>query len=448
MYRYGDRLMKNEKRSILLVEDQAIVAADQALRVGEFGYEVTVVHSGENAISCIHNNAGIDLILMDIDLGVGIDGIEAADRILANVNLPIIFLSSHGESRVIEKARTVSRYGYVYKNADDHVLKTSIEMALELYSAQCRLRECSARIDEIFDHSVDVPYKLDLLDERYEYISPAFGRMLGYDVREFLDMTHGRFMSMMHPDDIGDVKRIHRNATSDVSCGDMQIEYRLMHRDGRYRWLEDSFRVANGKHRERSVLVGCLRDVTDVKSAEITIQAVRDVEIRLSKAKTFEEVARCCLAGALSAQDMCAGGIYLVDGKGDLHLYLHEGLSESFVEKVSFYAKNSPSALLCAQGKPIFVECKFEIGEVAFTMGGGEMKMLARQEGITHLCMLPVVIDGRLTACLNVASKKITEIPRSTRLYVESLAVRLGSEIRRGGISQLVPMMEHLSLER
>ncbi|TVR07098.1 MAG: response regulator, partial [Spirochaetaceae bacterium] len=67
-------------RRILLVEDEAIVAIDTSRRVTSFGYSVSVAHHGEAAIQAVDdahaNGAPFDLLLMDIDLGAGIDGTE------------------------------------------------------------------------------------------------------------------------------------------------------------------------------------------------------------------------------------------------------------------------------------------------------------------------------------------------------------------------------------
>jgi CheY-like chemotaxis protein len=72
---------------------------------------------------------------MDIDLGSGIDGTEAAQIILEHKNLPIVFLTSHREKEVVEKVKGISRYGYVLKNSGEFVLVEAVTMAFELFEA-------------------------------------------------------------------------------------------------------------------------------------------------------------------------------------------------------------------------------------------------------------------------------------------------------------------------
>ncbi|MCX6138796.1 MAG: PAS domain S-box protein [Ignavibacteriales bacterium] len=124
-----------EQKTILLVEDEAIIAIAEARTIKQFGYDVIVANSGEKAIALATADDTTDLILMDIDLGKGINGPGAALQILKRRSLPIVFLTSHSEREMVEKVRGITRYGYVIKNSGDFVLQSSIEMALELFDA-------------------------------------------------------------------------------------------------------------------------------------------------------------------------------------------------------------------------------------------------------------------------------------------------------------------------
>ncbi|MDA3951391.1 MAG: response regulator [Spirochaeta sp.] len=125
---------------ILLVEDELIIAMDEQRRLQQEGYEVEIVNSGEAAVAAVVSpHAGVqpvDLVLMDIDLGRGIDGIEAAEQILAEQTVPIVFLSSHQEPEIVERVRTVTRYGYVLKNSGTFILVEAIYVALEVFANQ------------------------------------------------------------------------------------------------------------------------------------------------------------------------------------------------------------------------------------------------------------------------------------------------------------------------
>ncbi|MBU0936072.1 MAG: response regulator [Spirochaetes bacterium] len=123
-------------KKILLVEDDAIIAHSEKISLGKYGYEVVIANSGEEAVEIINNMTGIQLILMDIDLGRGIDGTEAAALILKTHDLPIVFLSSHTESDVVEKSEKITSYGYVVKNSSITVLDASLKMAFKLFESK------------------------------------------------------------------------------------------------------------------------------------------------------------------------------------------------------------------------------------------------------------------------------------------------------------------------
>lgn len=125
---------------ILLVEDQVVIAMAQSRMLKSHGYEVRTAYSGEGAVDFFLKDNSADLVLMDIDLGTGIDGTEAARRILARWDGPIVFLSSHTSREMVEKVRGITRYGYVIKNSGDFVLLSSIEMALELFRKEQTIR--------------------------------------------------------------------------------------------------------------------------------------------------------------------------------------------------------------------------------------------------------------------------------------------------------------------
>jgi two-component system, sensor histidine kinase PdtaS len=129
-----------KEKVLLLVEDESIVALAETQKLRLFGYEVLVASSGEKAIELANGSRKIDLILMDIDLGDGIEGSEAARRILETRNLPIVFLTGHSEKERVESVKEITRYGYVIKNSSDFVLQSSIEMAFELFEANERIR--------------------------------------------------------------------------------------------------------------------------------------------------------------------------------------------------------------------------------------------------------------------------------------------------------------------
>ena len=137
-------------RLILLVEDEAIIAMEEAMILRSEGYEVVQAYSGEEAVLIAgRRNASIDMILMDIDLGSGIDGTEAARQILEFCDIPIVFLSSHTEKEVVDKTEKITSYGYIVKNFPPIILNTSIKMAHKLFLEKKRVKESNDALEEM-----------------------------------------------------------------------------------------------------------------------------------------------------------------------------------------------------------------------------------------------------------------------------------------------------------
>jgi two-component system, response regulator PdtaR len=119
------------KTKILIVEDEGIPAMELQDKLENWGYEVPgIANSGEMAIEMALQSKP-HLILMDIMLKGEIDGIEAAKKILDNLDLKVIYLTAHSDKKTLERAKNTNSHSYLLKPFDDKELKSSIETALK-----------------------------------------------------------------------------------------------------------------------------------------------------------------------------------------------------------------------------------------------------------------------------------------------------------------------------
>lgn len=115
-------------KSIMVVEDENIIALDIKNRLGRLGYNiVAVVPSGEEAVK-VAGKIKPDLVLMDIVLRGSMNGVETAERIVEETNIPIIFLSSFSDKDTLSKADKVTHYGYLIKPFNERELKNKIDL--------------------------------------------------------------------------------------------------------------------------------------------------------------------------------------------------------------------------------------------------------------------------------------------------------------------------------
>jgi len=115
---------------ILVVEDEAIVAADIQDRLETLGY--TVAGWGTTGAEALDlaRSSNPDLILMDIMLKGPMNGIQAAHIVRTELGLPVIFLTANSDEAVLEKAKISEPFAYLLKPFEERQLRTNIEMAL------------------------------------------------------------------------------------------------------------------------------------------------------------------------------------------------------------------------------------------------------------------------------------------------------------------------------
>ncbi len=129
----------NKQRTILIVDNDPITCAASEQIIKDFGYSTVTALTGAQAFH-FFQSVYIDLILIDVDLGDGMDGAEVARQILTSREVPLLFYSSHTEPDIIKKTEQINSYGYLLKDSPNIVLATSIKMALNLFHTCLKMK--------------------------------------------------------------------------------------------------------------------------------------------------------------------------------------------------------------------------------------------------------------------------------------------------------------------
>ena len=130
--------------AIFIVEDEAIVANDIKETLKSLGYSVPgIAKSGELAIEKVKETKP-DLVLMDIHLAGTMDGIEAAGQIRSLHDIPVIYLTAHADTDLLERAEITEPYGYVLKPYDERELHSNIKMALYKHKIEREIKKRDA----------------------------------------------------------------------------------------------------------------------------------------------------------------------------------------------------------------------------------------------------------------------------------------------------------------
>ena len=125
----------------MVVEDEAAIVDKLCKLLAGLGYDV--VATADNGEEAVETAAAVrpDLILMDVTLKGGIDGIMAADRIRAEMDTPIIYTTAHGDEATFSRAKSTNTFGYLEKPIRLSDLKHSVEMAIYKQSQEQILKQ-------------------------------------------------------------------------------------------------------------------------------------------------------------------------------------------------------------------------------------------------------------------------------------------------------------------
>ena len=182
------------KANILIVEDEAVVAADLAGKLERAGYRsVGIACDGEDAVETAKALVP-DLVLMDIRLAGPIDGIKTAARIQAFRNIPIVYLTAHSDMATLRRAAATEPFGYILKPFEERDVTTQIEIALFKHQAERRLRESEERYRKLVETAMD---SIITFDHAGLILScnAATEHMFGYRIEEMV----GRNISILLP---------------------------------------------------------------------------------------------------------------------------------------------------------------------------------------------------------------------------------------------------------
>ena len=149
-----------EACSILIVEDEYLVALDIKLRLERMGHRPVVAHSGEEALE-IAAKRSFDIVLMDVKLKGRRDGIDTARELHSTQDVPVIYLTAYADTQTLDRARVTEPYAYLLKPFQERELQAAIEMALHRHETDRRRWEQSVLLRFLAEASAQLTATLD-----------------------------------------------------------------------------------------------------------------------------------------------------------------------------------------------------------------------------------------------------------------------------------------------
>ncbi|MDW3209348.1 MAG: LytTR family transcriptional regulator DNA-binding domain-containing protein [Reichenbachiella sp.] len=122
--------------SVLIVEDELIIANDLQDILESNNYHVIgIAKSYDLAINKLSTKQP-DIVLLDIQIDGSKDGIDLANTIRNEYEIPFVFISSHTDRATLDRAKKSKPNGFLVKPFEDEDVFVAVEMALSNFSKE------------------------------------------------------------------------------------------------------------------------------------------------------------------------------------------------------------------------------------------------------------------------------------------------------------------------
>jgi DNA-binding response OmpR family regulator len=129
------------KPRALIVEDETLIAEELRERLAGLGFcVIAAVDSAEEGID-IATRERPDLVLIDIRLKGEKDGVQAAEEIHRQVDVPVVYLTAHSDGLTVDRAKRTLYDGFILKPFRARELQSTIEIALKRHAIRMQEKE-------------------------------------------------------------------------------------------------------------------------------------------------------------------------------------------------------------------------------------------------------------------------------------------------------------------
>jgi len=264
---------------LLVVEDEAIVAKDIQIRLGNLGYEVAAVaSSGEGAIQKAAETHP-DLVLMDITLKGEMDGIEAAEEIISRYNIPVVYLTAHTDEKTLQRAKITEPLGYILKPFGEKDLYGTIEISLHRHKIDKKLKESEEFSSSLMRASPN-PITVINPDTSIQYVNPALEELTGFSSTELVGI---KAPYLWWPEET--LERTKKDLKVAMVSGAQKLEKLFQKKNGKLFWVEITSASIRINGELRYYLENWV-DITQRKQAEEVLRKTKQEAELANRAKS------------------------------------------------------------------------------------------------------------------------------------------------------------------
>jgi diguanylate cyclase (GGDEF)-like protein/PAS domain S-box-containing protein len=293
-----------EKESILIVEDEKIIALDLLRRLERFGYEVVGTAMNADEAYAIVEEQRPDLVLMDVMLSGSADGIAIAGELRRRFGSAIVFITAFADAATLEGARSAEPFGYILKPFKERELFTTIDLALYKSGMERRLHR-QERLFSAILHSINDGIIATDIDLSVRFMNPVAESLTGWTEAEAQGKAVAEVAGIRDP--------LTGKSLFDASVEDSPLffsESIITDRSGRALVIDGSLARIREKGNFVEGFLLAMRDITEIKSltAKVDYQASHDILTGLSNREEFavklQEELNMIASGSLDRKSM------------------------------------------------------------------------------------------------------------------------------------------------
>ncbi|GAB3022227.1 two-component system response regulator [Bowmanella dokdonensis] len=247
-----------DRSTLLIVEDEQLIALNLSLDLQDSGYEICAMASSEQEAFELAQAHRPDLVLMDINLGAGGDGINAARRIGQDLHIPVIYLTAYTSDDLIRRTGLTAPYGYIVKPYNSRELKASIETAL----ARHRYEKITERSEKRLQAAVRAA-QLSLLEYDAEHntvqLEGVFGDRLQIG-KTGVELEANAFFSRLADEEAPELQQLLRDGRSISRTFRLRATQDIQ----TPRWIE--LYLSDMTLEEGRIRIGAIKDVSERES--------------------------------------------------------------------------------------------------------------------------------------------------------------------------------------
>jgi PAS domain S-box-containing protein len=257
------------KHRILVVEDEALIAANLVNVLTSLGYMVPEpVATGEDAVHVVKSQKP-DLVLMDIDSIGEMNGIVAAEKIQSIAEIPVVFLTAYTDDLHLKQAQITEPYGYIVKPVESRELNATIEMALYKHALDRILKESEEKYRTVFEN---VGTAMVIVEENsiISLANKEFAQLTGFSK----DDIEGKksWTEFVVKEDLERMLAQHRLRRQDKKKTLTHYELRVVTKSGDIRTIYFSIDMIMGTTKS----VASLLDITEHRQTEETLWEINE----------------------------------------------------------------------------------------------------------------------------------------------------------------------------